>query len=519
MDRKFCTLFTIGLLGFVSSSVMGQQAETQSTAVIKIPAVERTVQTVSYRAKSGETKIDFKGTPYLPEAKGEAKVGTKEGNLSIEAEFEKLQPASKFGAVYLTYVLWAITPEGRSTNLGELLLDGNKGKMNVSTRLQAFGLIVTAEPYYSVTYPSELVVLENIIRKDTRGKVEEVDAKVELFKRAQYEDTKFPPLQMNSKVPLEFYEAQNAIRIAKSQQADKYASDSFAKAEAAFAQAQDYIKRKQNKKSIIMVSKEAAQTAEASRIIALKRIEEERVANEQMAAAEREAKAKAEAEAAEARQRAEEEARKQAEKRQMEAELATAKEAAAKAQAQAAQQAALLQEEKAKAEAEKARRAEESAKEAALKAESEKQALRAQLLEQFNRVLETRDTPRGLVVTMADVLFDTGKYDLRPAARERLAKLSGIILAHPGLKLDIEGYTDSTGSDDFNQKLSEQRAQSVQDYLISQGLSPNSLTSRGFGKEMPVASNQTSEGRQKNRRVEIIVSGEVIGTKIGESSR
>ncbi|MFN8007104.1 MAG: OmpA family protein [Terriglobia bacterium] len=516
--RMLPILLLLGLTGCLASSMLAQGTSSQAPSVIMIKAVERTVSTVSYRAKSGETKIDFKGTPYLPDAKGEAKVGTKEGNISIEAEFEKMKPASSFGNVYLTYVLWAITPEGRANNLGELQLDGNKGKMVVSTRLQSFGLIVTAEPYFAVSYPSELVVLENIIRKDTKGKVEEVDARVELFKRGQYDDLHLPALTMDPKVPLEYYEAENALRIANSQQAPKYAPDSFQKAQRSLAQAQDYIKRKQNKKSIIMVSREAVQTAEDSRTITAKRIQEEIAANEKKAAADREAKAKAEAEAAEASKRAEAEARRVAEQQRMEAELKAAREATAKAQAEAAQQAALLQEQKAKEEAAKARRAEESAKEAALKAERDKQALRAQLLEQFNRILETRDTPRGLVVTMGDVLFDTGKYDLRPAARERLAKLSGIVLAHPGLRLEIEGYTDSTGSDDFNQKLSEQRAETVRDYLVTQGLSSTALTAKGFGKAMPVASNQTAEGRQKNRRVEMIVSGEVIGTKIGDTS-
>jgi outer membrane protein OmpA-like peptidoglycan-associated protein len=161
------------------------------------------------------------------------------------------------------------------------------------------------------------------------------------------------------------------------------------------------------------------------------------------------------------------------------------------------------------------------AKEEAARAEAERnrkaaEALRAQLLEQFNRILPTTDTPRGLKVNMADVLFDTGKYDLRPPAREALAKLSGIVLAHPGLKLEVEGYTDSVGSETFNQQLSEQRATTVRQYLIAQGLPENSISSRGFGETAPIASNDTPQGRQQNRRVEIIVSGQVIGTKIGE---
>lgn len=148
------------------------------------------------------------------------------------------------------------------------------------------------------------------------------------------------------------------------------------------------------------------------------------------------------------------------------------------------------------------------------KAEREKQELRAALLDQFNRILPTRDTPRGLMVNIADVLFDTAKFDLRPPAREALAKLSGIVLAHPGLDLAIEGHTDSTGTHDFNQKLSGQRADSVRSYLIQQGLEANAITSTGFAETMPVAENTTSLGRQQNRRVEIIISGEVIGTKL-----
>jgi len=205
----------------------------------------------------------------------------------------------------------------------------------------------------------------------------------------------------------------------------------------------------------------------------------------------------------------------ESDKQKMQADLAAAKEAQARAEAQRAQ----LEAEKAQAEAQaKQQAAQEQAdreKAAAEQAEREKQELRASLLAQFNKVLETRDTPRGLVVNLGDVLFATAKFDLRPEARERLAKLSGIVLAHPGLNLAVEGHTDNVGGDAFNQTLSEQRAQSVRQYLIEQGLEASTITAKGFGKTMPVADNGTAEGRQKNRRVEIIISGEVIGTKIG----
>jgi outer membrane protein OmpA-like peptidoglycan-associated protein len=212
------------------------------------------------------------------------------------------------------------------------------------------------------------------------------------------------------------------------------------------------------------------------------------------------AQAKAEAEALAATTKADAEALAARTKAEAEALAATTK---ADAEALAARTKAEADEREAKAmaEVEQARKGAE--------------ALRAQLLEQFNRILDTRDTQRGLVINMADVLFDTGKFDLRPIAREKLARLAGIVLAHPGLNLDIEGHTDSTGSDELNQKLSDQRANSVRKYLIEQGLPETSLIAVGFGKSMPVADNSTAAGRQQNRRVEIIVSGEVIGTKIG----
>ncbi len=215
------------------------------------------------------------------------------------------------------------------------------------------------------------------------------------------------------------------------------------------------------------------------------------------------AEAEAAAAAAEAKRKADAEAQRQA-------ELASAREAQMKAEA-------ALAAEQAKAQAD-ALRAKEQA--AAAEAERQRQAaeqLRAQLLAQFNRVLTTRDTPRGLVITMGDVLFETGKYDLRMNTREMLSRLSGILLAHPGLKLAVEGYTDSTGTDAINLKLSQQRADAVRDYLISQGLAPDSITSQGMGSSNPVASNDTAAGRQQNRRVELIVSGEIIGVKIGSS--
>lgn len=492
-----------------------------SAPIYRIRVTSRTAKAVNYR--QGNTRIDFKGTAYMPFAKGEARVQNRDGRVALDVRLEKMDPAAKFGPPFMTYVLWAITPEGNARNLGPITLDRDRARLQVTTNFQSFALIVTAEPYYAVTVPSEVVVLENEVRPDTRGKVDLVDARYELFQRGYWEEGKFAPLAMDDpKMPFEYYEAQNAMRIARWAQADKYAPESFQKAEAQVQQTDVYRGRKgNNTRPIQMVSREATQFAEDARVVALKRIEEERLANERAEAARREAEAKAARAAAEQRQREEEAARKQAEldrlmaekqkaeaeRQRMAAELESARAAAAKAEADRARAEALERERQA---AEAARQAEEAARQAL----AEKQALRAALLNRFNQILETRDTERGLVVSMADVLFDVGKFNLRQEAREKLARFSGIVLAYPSLRITVEGHTDSTGSDELNQRLSEQRANEVRNYLISQGLARELITAEGFGKTMPIADNSTAAGRQQNRRVELIVSGEVIGTQL-----
>ena len=494
-------------------------AAQQSSSVININ-VSRSIQTVNYWAR-GSTKVDFKGTELTPRAEGEARIESKSGSLAIDAEFKGLDDPTKFGPEYLVYVLWAITPEGRANNLGQAVVKDGKSKVAASTRLQTFGLIVTAEPYFAVTNPSDEVVLENQVRSDTKGAVDSVNAKFGLLERGRYKDASLSAFSMDAKVPLDIYQARNAVRIAKWQKADKYAPDAFAKAQAALAQAEDYQKRKQ-KNAVPTAARQAVQMAEDARSVSVRRQAEEAAENERKAAADREAQAKA-------AQEAEAKARAIAQKQREEAEAQAARDkaaaessAAAAAQSKAAEErarAASEAEARARADAEASEReAQEKAaadRAAAEKSEAEKQQLRAKLLDQFNRVLPTKDTDRGLVVNMGDVLFDTGKSNLRPPAREALAKLSGIVLNYPSLRLVIEGHTDSTGSEEFNQKLSEQRAAAVRDYLVNQGLPMDSIVTRGLGVADPVGDNKTVAGRQQNRRVEIIASGEVIGTKIG----
>jgi outer membrane protein OmpA-like peptidoglycan-associated protein len=523
-----------------------QSQSDDAVPTYRIVVIERTMKAVNYQHRNGATMIGFSGTPLLPNAHGEAKVESKKGYIEIEVEFDNLQPASKFGAEYLTYVLWAITPEGRTSNLGEILLSGTSGKLNVTTELQVFGLAVTAEPYFAVSMPSNLVVMENTIREDTKGKIEEMYAKYELLERGQYERLVNPlALKMDSKMPLELYEARNAVQIARATGADRFASDTFTKAENSLTRAEAYQASKAGRKQVTMTAREAVQTAEDSRAITVKRQEEERLAVERKASADREALAKSATEAeARLRMQAEADRRMEANRRaRAEAESANAQSEAARISrdADAARITAQTEADRVKRETEMARdaaqieadraartaaqEADQAARTAAqeadrlrLKGEAEKAELRAQLLSQFNLILDTRDTARGLIINMSDVLFDTAKYSLRPLARERLAKVAGILLGHPGLKMEVEGHTDSVGSEQYNQNLSEQRAVSVRGYLIQQGIAEmNSAPSKGFGESQPVATNDTAAGRQLNRRVELIVSGELIGKQIVSS--
>lgn len=481
----------------------------------------RTITAIGYQVGRGSTTVGLKGTGLIAQAAGEAKVEAKPGVTTVETQIQGLTPPTSLGAEFLTYVLWAVSTEGRAINLGEVLLDGSgKSQLKTTTQLSTFSLFVTAEPYSAVRLPSEMLVLENELRKDTKGRIFPV-TNYKLMKRTQYQKMGNPlALTLDLKnVPLELYEARNAVDIARSRGAEKYAPDIFSKAEGGLKMAENALARKANKKEIISLARQTAQFSEDARALTAEKQEQERIEAERAAAAaaaKAQAEAKAAAEAAEAKRQADAEASRQA-------ELAAAKEAQLRAEAAAnqarMQAAAELADAKAKAEADALRAKEEAAKAEAENARRAAADLRAQLLAQFNRILETRDTPRGLVITMADVLFDTGKYDLRSNTRLQLAKLTGILLAHPGLHLAVEGYTDSTGSDDFNQKLSEQRASTVRDFLVAQGMAGDSVTSQGFGKAMPVADNDTAAGRQKNRRVEMIVSGDVIGTPIGEANR
>jgi outer membrane protein OmpA-like peptidoglycan-associated protein len=545
-----CSLTVCGLLPGQTPVDPDALQYAETMPVFRVTSVARTAKAINYQHRSGATKIDFAGTSLLPNARGEAKVESKQGYMEIEVEFDNLQPATKNGAEYLTYVLWAISPEGRTANLGEILLNGTKSKLNVTTELQVFGLVVTAEPYFSVTRPSDVVVMENVVRADTKGKIVEMDAKYELLKRGQYEQLANPlELKLDRKVPLELYEARNAVQIARASGAEHYASETFQKAENSLQQAEAYQTRKAGKKPVTMSARQAVQTAEDARAIAVQRQEEEALANERQAGVDREAlaeqqRAAAQSEAERVTRNAETarlDAQNQADRRKRDND---ARSAAAQTEADRLKSANDAQRNAAQLEADRLKQQNDARAAAALadadrlkrendaqraavqadldraareraEAEAEKTELRAQLLQQFSAILETRDSARGLIVNMSDVLFDTAKFTLRPAAREKLAKVAGVVSGHPGLTLEVEGHTDSIGEDDYNQQLSEERGEAVRDYLTGQGVAQNSVTSRGFGETQPSASNENAAGRQQNRRVELVVSGEIIGGQIG----
>jgi outer membrane protein OmpA-like peptidoglycan-associated protein len=454
----------------------------------------------------------------MPRAKGEAKIEARQGATSIEAKVEDLLQPTTFGAEFLTYVLWAVSTEGQTANLGEVQINKNgDGKLKASTQMQVFSLIVTAEPYFAVRAPSELVVLENQMRKDTKARMFPVQ-KYSLMERGRYQKLGNPlALSLDLKnVPLEMYQARNAIEIAKMSGSEKYAPEIFAKAQASLRMAETALAKKAKKKEIISTARQTVQFSEDARTLSVQRQQEARLANERRAAekAERQAREQAEQEKL-GRARAEAE-RAEALLEQEKAKRMAAEELSRRTTAEAESRRALEVEAQAKRAEMAARKAAEEAELQRSMAEKEKAQLRAKLLKQFSMVLETRDTERGLVVNMSDVLFDTGKYTLRQEAREKLARIAGILLNYPDLQLEAEGHTDSTGSYELNQKLSQQRADSVRQYLVSQGIPEESITSVGKGYSMPVASNDTFEGRQKNRRVELIVSGEVIGTAVGD---
>jgi outer membrane protein OmpA-like peptidoglycan-associated protein len=523
---------SLALFGFLCLAATLATAQSQP-APSQVSHVSRTTKAINFHLRGDAVTVGMHGTELMSNAGGEARIQGKKSSIEIDAKFENLDDPTKFGLEYLSLVLWAVSPEGRAVNLGELVFDHNNARVKAITDMQTFGLIVTAEPYFAVNQPGNMVVMENVLPAGLRQ--ENIEAKYELLGRGTYSSTNThiqdAIFGIDRKTPRALFEARNAVRIAHIAAGEKYANTIIAKADTQLRQAEEAYVQKKDKATVETLAREAVGTAEEARVMAVKqRADDEaqaKAAAEKKAAEEREAQAKAAAAAesqrrldAENAKRQAEQAREQAiaakaeaERLKTEAEKARQEAEAARAQADAAKQQAIAQQQQLAVEADKARKAAEEADRLRQQAEKEKTDLRAQLLQQLNAVLATRDTARGLIANMSDVLFKSGSFELLPGARERLAKVSGIVLAHPGLHLDVEGHTDSVGGDEYNMQLSQRRAEAVRGYLVQQGIPENTIVAHGYGKTQPVASNDTPEGRQQNRRVELVLSGEAIGTK------
>jgi outer membrane protein OmpA-like peptidoglycan-associated protein len=502
----FASVLSVSVLGVSALAQANPPAtivveSTGTTVLYRVVVVNRTFQAINFQHGNGATDVVLAATDLQPSANGRVKVRSKRGTVEVEAKFGNLQSPTTYGGEYLTYVLWAISPEGRAVNLGEVLVgDNDRSKLTATTDLQSFALIVTAEPYYAVRQPSNVVILQDIVTADTKGSSETVNASYELLERGGYIPTgyKFDPVVISANLPLEYYEARNALRIAQSEGAETYASASYQHAvQLVNAADADAARGHGDRKPLIATSRNAVQTAEDAREIAVKKIAADRLASERQASIDAQVKS----------QTATNDATRLKEQAQIDA--ANSQAAASKAQTDLTAS---------QADAAQARSAAQTAQQGEQQAVSDKAALRLQLSEQLNRILATRDSARGLIVSMSDVLFDTGKYSLKSGAREKLAKVAGILIAYPGLNIEVGGYTDNVGSDGFNQTLSENRASAVRSYLVEQGVVTGSVSAKGFGNSLPVASNGSPSGRQENRRVELVVSGAPIGIPVNDTT-
>jgi len=461
------------LAGLLWAAALGAE---ETAPGYRVTVASGSARAINYRYLSGATTLGFRGTVLLPEAQGSVKVRTHEGGTRLKATFHHLEPASRFGGEYMTYVLWAVSPAGRPSNLGELVVRRNgKARLEATTHLQTFALVVTAEPHFAVTKVSDLVVLENAVTRDTRGHVEEVEARYELLPRGTYVLNGNPgALQApprDPKVSPYYPQAMNALRIAQGEQAADYAPFEYQRAEELMRQLEEDPHKQ--RKPAVSLARQVIQVAEDARLVAEKKQEEVRLAQDKRAA---------------------EEAQQRAEAAQHQAEEARA--AMETLRTQAAQESA---------------QAKHRASQLAREVSAEKLALRKKLRDQLDKLFTTQDTEQGIIATMSEVLFPSGKAVLQPGAREKQAKVAGILLAYPGLKINVIGHTDATGQPAFNQTLSRRRAAVVRNYLTRQGIPPDSVQSEGVADSRPVDSNDTPAGRARNRRVELVITGEPIG--------
>lgn len=497
---------SISLAAILLGPLFAQTPPPQETGphpLYRITIVQRSTPAINYTHRSEPTPIDFKGTPLMPDAHGEATVENRRGATMIDAHFDHVAPPTRFGSQYLTYVVWAITPDGRAQSVGELVLNGSdKGHLQASTPFQAFALIVTAEPYFSVSQPSDVVVMENAIRPDTVGEVQSVNATYELLPRKEYTYNITAPsnsalTQKGLSMPeyealVATYEAKNAIQIAAAAGAQRYAPERLHRAEVLFEQARQF-PRKTLSEQVVSKMREIAQIAEDARAISVKRAAQERAAEQAARDAQEQAQAQKEAALAQQQRLAEqadaERARLQAQRDRQQAEQQ-------RQQMEAQQQAMARQE------------AAQTADRLTVPPPDNARQMRAQLRRQLSGSgFQTLDTPRGVVVIVPDDAIETNSASVRNG----LASVASTIAAYPGLRVEVDGNSEGASSENANYAVSESLANHVRDLLAIDGVAAGAITTRAFGSTHPMAPNGSPQGRQQNRRVEIVISGDVIG--------
>ena len=500
-----------GLALVIAGSAQTPPEHEATVPIYHVTVVERSVSAVNYQYRGEPTTIDFRGTVLLPQATGDAVVESKTGRTDIDARFQHFETPARFGPEFLTYVLWAITPEGHVKNLGEVLADGSdKAHLHVTTDLQAFGLIVTAEPYSSVRLPSDVVVAESRVRPDTIGSTEPIHARFELLPRGTYtynvpDDLRAlnsgPKVSMNRYEQIvEIYQAQNAVQIAQAQGAEQYAPDVISKAAQELSNARQLEASHAGRSSVVTAARKAAQTAEDARDLTVRRKENAEIAQDHdRAARDRKLREEAEqrAQRAEAQAAQDHEALESERAQRIEAEARSAALSEQTAVARPAAPEPYVEPLPNQAGEERAPRQERLATRAALV---------RHLADAVAGSLEVLDAPRGLVVIVPDADFRGGV--LNQSIATLLPRIGPVVASIAGLSVEVDGYADLAGAQ--HEALANQRARDVLDTLVRGGLASR-VFSRAMGNSHPLGSNATAAGREQNRRVEIVITGDAIG--------
>jgi flagellar motor protein MotB len=476
------------------------QDESKRRPLYKITIVSRTTKAINYGYLSAPTSINFAGTPLLPDAKGDAAIEPRRGATSITAHFSNVPPPTRFGPQYLTYVVWAISPDGRPQNLGELMLDAsNKGTLRTSAPMQTFALIVTAEPYYAVTQPSDVVVMENQVGPNTIGKVEEVNATYELLPRKPYTyDPEAHATAASGRTPVSkreydsivaLYQALNAIQIAEAQHAGRYAPERLARARELYNQARAY--PPSQSKEVVSMAREATQIAEDSRAIALRRAAEERDAQRQLQQQPPAAPPAREPAPPPRTSQVEPERTTAPPEQSYEANRSRVVPPSTAVQAPEQPDAEMTSDQPSIAVNPDQFRGHSP----------EKTQNRARLVSALRRYFETRDTPRGVIVTIREPLAAS------PTLPSYLQQLAATIQPYDNIHLNVEA--NSAEANDV--AATQRQAETMRQALIAAGVPPAIIIARGNGNARPLASNATAAGRSENQRIEIVIAGDAIG--------